>query len=41
MIASKGPSAIFPEIAATEPASEAQEMEMIPDLERSSQRYIS
>lgn len=40
-IASKGPSVIFPEIAASEPAFNAQEMEMIPDLERSSHKYIS
>lgn len=40
-IASRGPSAIFPDIAFDELPSETPDIEMIPDLERSSHRYIS
>lgn len=40
-IASKGPSALFPGIVLSELPSETPDIEVIPDLERSSQRYIS
>jgi hypothetical protein len=40
-IASRGPSAIFPHITSDELPSETPDIEMIPDLERSSHRYIS
>lgn len=40
-IASKGPGAMFPEVALDTVPNEAPDVEMIPDLERSSQRYIS
>jgi hypothetical protein len=40
-IASKGPNAFFPEIALDGIPSEYPDVEVIPDLERSSRRYIS
>jgi len=40
-IASKGPSALFPEVVLDTVPNEAPDVEVIPDLERSSQRYIS
>lgn len=40
-IASRGPGAMFPEISLHEAPTETPEVEVIPDLERSSQRYIS
>jgi hypothetical protein len=40
-IASKGPSSMFPEISLHEVPTETPDVEVIPDLERSSQRYIS
>jgi hypothetical protein len=40
-IASNGPGAIFPDVALDQVPSETPDIEMIPDLERSSQRYIS
>ncbi len=40
-IASKGPSAILPSTAPEESPNAAPDFEVIPDLERSSQRYIS
>jgi len=40
-IASKGPSAIFPDIVLNELPTETPDVEVIPDLERSSHRYIS
>jgi hypothetical protein len=40
-IASRGPNALFPEIASSEIPSENPDVEVIPDLERSSRRYIS
>ncbi len=40
-IASKGPGAMFPEVALDAVPNEAPDVEVIPDLERSSQRYIS
>jgi hypothetical protein len=40
-IASKGPSAVFPDTAFDQVPSETPDVEMIPDLEGSSQRYIS
>jgi hypothetical protein len=40
-IASKGPSSMFPEVVLDTVPNEAPDVEVIPDLERSSQRYIS
>ncbi len=40
-IASKGPSVMFPEISLHNEPTETPDLEMIPDLERSSQHYIS
>jgi len=40
-IASKGPNAVFPEIALIDMPTESPDVEVIPDLERSSRRYIS
>jgi len=40
-IASKGPSAILPEAVFDNSPNKAPDIEVIPDLERSSQRYIS
>jgi hypothetical protein len=40
-IASKGPSAMFPEISLHEMPTETPDVEVIPDLERNSRRYIS
>ena len=40
-IASKGPSAIFPDIVLTESPMQNPDIEVIPDLEGSSHRYIS
>jgi len=40
-IASKGPSAILPNIAPEDSPNATPDFEVIPDLERSSQRYIS
>ncbi len=40
-IASKGPGAMFPAIALYDAPTETPDVEVIPDLERSSQRYIS
>lgn len=40
-IASRGPGAMFPEISLHEAPTESPDIEVIPDLERSSQRYIS
>jgi hypothetical protein len=40
-IASKGPSAIFPDIVLNELPTETPDVEVIPDLERSSHKYIS
>jgi hypothetical protein len=40
-IASKGPGSMFPEISLHEVPTETPDVEVIPDLERSSQRYIS
>jgi hypothetical protein len=40
-IASKGPSIVFPDAAFDQVPSETPDVEMIPDLEGSSQRYIS
>ena len=40
-IASKGPSAMFPDISLDDIPSEAPEVEVVPDLERSSHHYIS
>ena len=40
-IASKGPASVFPNIEFTEPPSETPDIEMIPDFERSSRKYIS
>lgn len=40
-IASKGPSAILPNIAPEDSPNASPDFEVIPDLERSSQRYIS
>lgn len=40
-IASKGPREVLPEATFNEVPSETPDIEMVPDLERSSQRYIS
>jgi len=40
-IASRGPGAMFPEISLHDIPTETPDVEVIPDLERSSQRYIS
>jgi len=40
-IASKGPSAVLPEAVFDSSPNRAPDIEVIPDLERSSQRYIS
>ena len=40
-LASKGPSAMFPEISLHEVPTETPDVEVIPDLERNSRRYIS
>jgi|SRR3989304_2013291 len=40
-IALKGPTAIFPDIIVSELPSETPDVEVIPDIERSSHRYIS
>ena len=40
-IASKGPSAVFPDIVLNESPTQDPEIEVIPDLEGSSHRYIS
>lgn len=40
-IASKGPSAFFPDIVLDSVPSETPDIEVIPDIERSSHRYIS
>ncbi len=40
-IASKGPSAVFPDIVLNESPTQNPEIEVIPDLEGSSHRYIS
>jgi hypothetical protein len=40
-IASKGPRSILPDIKFDEQPSETSDIEMIPDLERSSHKYIS
>lgn len=40
-IASRGPSAIFPDIVLNELPTDTPDVEVIPDLERSSHRYIS
>jgi hypothetical protein len=40
-IASKGPSAIFPDIVLNEMPTDTPDVEVIPDFERSSHRYIS
>jgi hypothetical protein len=40
-IASKGPSSVFPQITLDESPLSESEVEMIPDLERSTGRYIS
>jgi hypothetical protein len=40
-IASKGPGAMFPEMSLHDAPAETPDVEVIPDLERSSQRYIS
>lgn len=40
-IAAKGPSSLFPEIVLSETLSETPDVEVIPDIERSSHRYIS
>jgi len=40
-IASKGPSAVFPDIVLNESPTQDHEIEVIPDLEGSSHRYIS
>ncbi len=40
-IASKGPSVVFPEVVLDALPNEAPDVEVIPDLERSSHRYIS
>ena len=40
-IASKGPSAMFPEISLHEVPTETPDVEVIPDLERNGRRYIS
>jgi hypothetical protein len=40
-IASKGPGAMFPDIAIDEAHSEAPDVEVVPDIERSSRHYIS
>jgi hypothetical protein len=40
-IASKGPSVVFPDLVLNELPSQTQDIEMIPDLEGSSKRYIS
>ena len=40
-IASKGPSAMFPEISLDDVPTETPDIEVVPDLERSSSRYIS
>lgn len=40
-IASKGPRAVLPDVTFSELPSETPDVEMIPDLERSSHRYIS
>jgi len=40
-IASKGPGVMFPEISLHDVPTESPDVEVIPDLERSSQRYIS
>lgn len=40
-IASKGPSAIFPDIVLNELPTDTPDVEVIPDIERSSHKYIS
>lgn len=40
-IASKGPSAILPGLSYDEVPTKAPDLEVVPDLERTSQRYIS
>lgn len=40
-IASKGPSAVFPDIVLNELPTETPDVEVIPDIERSSHKYIS
>jgi hypothetical protein len=40
-IASKGPGSVLPGVAYDEPPNKAPDFEVVPDLERSSQRYIS
>ena len=40
-IALKGPTALFPEIITTDVPSGPADFEVIPDLERNSQKYIS
>jgi hypothetical protein len=40
-IASKGPSAILPGVVFDSSPNKTPDLEVIPDLERSSQRYIS
>lgn len=40
-IASKGPSAIFPDIVLSDLPTDTPDVEVIPDIERSSHRYIS
>jgi hypothetical protein len=40
-IASQGPSQVFPDIALNELPNETPDVEVIPDVERSSHRYIS